>query len=230
MLPPVHLKNPTPEEFRDRFLHYLRYSRGMELRHARAADHLAALELAVRETLIERSILTRRTYDEIKPKTINYLSVEYLLGRLLKNNLIATHLQSTAHEAMQLLGLNLDTIIEEEPDPGLGNGGLGRLAACFLDSLATQDYPAYGYGLHYDYGMFRQDFENGWQVELADTWLEEGSPWQVERADLTVPVMIGGRIEWSQDDDGKHHPSWLGWRTFYGVPRDILVAGYDTLH
>ena len=229
MLPPVYLKKPTPEEFRDRFLHYLRYSCGMELRQARAADHLAALELAVRETLIERSILTRRTYDEIKPKSVNYLSVEYLLGRLLKNNLIATHLQSTAHEAMQLLGLNLDTIIEEEPDPGLGNGGLGRLAACFLDSLATQDYPAYGYGLHYDYGMFRQDFEDGWQVELADTWLEEGSPWQVERADLTVPVMIGGRIEWDQDDDGKHHPSWLGWRTFYGVPRDILIAGYDTL-
>jgi len=229
MLPPVHVKKPTPEEFRDRFLHYLRYSCGMELRHARAADHLAALELAVRETLIERSILTRRTYDEVKPKTVNYLTVEYLLGRLLKNNLIATDMQATAHEAMQLLGLNLDTIIEEEPDPGLGNGGLGRLAACFLDSLATLDYPAYGYGLHYDYGMFRQDFENGWQVELADTWLEEGSPWQVERADLTVPVMIGGRIEWSQDDGGKHHPSWRGWRTFYGVPRDILVAGYDTL-
>ncbi len=229
MLPPVHLNNPTPEEFRDRFLHYLRYSCGMELRHARAADHLAALELAVRETLIERSILTRRTYDEIKPKTVNYLTVEYLLGRLLKNNLIATNMQATAHEAMQLLGLNLDTIIEEEPDPGLGNGGLGRLAACFLDSLATLDYPAYGYGLHYDYGMFRQDFENGWQVELADTWLEEGSPWQVERADLTVPVMIGGRIEWSQDSGGKHYPSWRGWRTFYGVPRDILVAGYDTL-
>ena len=130
---------------------------------------------------------------------------------------------------MQLLGLNLDTIIEEEPDPGLGNGGLGRLAACFLDSLATLDYPAFGYGLHYDYGMFRQDFEDGWQVEFADTWLEEGSPWELERADLTVPVRIGGRIEWDQDDDGKHHPTWVGWRTFYGVPHDILVAGYGTL-
>jgi len=228
MLPPVELKTPSPEEFRDRFLGYLRYSGGMEMRHARAADHLTALELAVRETLIERAILTHRTYDEVLPKKVHYLSLEYLMGRLLRNNLIATDLLSTAHEAMQLLGLNLDTIVEEEPDPGLGNGGLGRLAACFLDSLATLNYPAVGYGLHYDYGMFRQNFDKGWQVELADTWLEEGSPWQIERADLTVPVKIGGHIDWRQDEKGKHHPVWKGWRTFFGVPRDILVAGYDT--
>ncbi len=229
MLPPVHLKQPTPEEFRDRFLHYLRYSCGMELRHARAADHLAAVELAVRESLIDRAILTRRTYDQILPKIVNYLSVEYLLGRLLRNNLLATGLMGTAREAMQMLGLNLDTVVEEEPDPGLGNGGLGRLAACFLDSLATLDYPAFGYGLHYDYGMFRQAFENGWQVELADTWLEEGNPWAVERADRAVPVMIGGRIDWDQTTDGKHRPTWRDWRTFYGVPNDILIAGYGTL-
>ena len=229
MLPPVHLKNPTPEKFRDRFLQYLRYSGGIEMRHARAADHLTALELAVRESLIERAILTRRTYDDIHPKTVHYLSLEYLMGRLLRNNMIATDLLATAHEAMQLRVLNLDTIVEEEPDSGLGNGGLGRLAACFLDSLATLDYPAIGYGLNYDYGMFRQDFDQGWQVELADTWLEEGSPWQIERADLTVPVKIGGEIEWEQDERGKHHPVWRGWRTFFGVPRDVLVAGYDTL-
>ena len=209
MQPPVHLKQPTPEEFRERFLHYLRYSCGMELRHARAADHLAALELAVRESLIDRAILTRRTYDSVMPKTVHYLSVEYLLGRLLRNNLIATNLLGTAHEAMQQLGLNLDTIVEEEQDAGLGNGGLGRLAACFLDSLATLDYPSFGYGLHYDYGMFRQDFKDGWQVEHADTWFEEGNPWEVERSDLTVPVMIGGHIEWDRDGAGKHHPRWL---------------------
>jgi starch phosphorylase len=228
MLPAVHLKNPSAEEFRDRIIHYLRYACGLELRHARAADHLAALELAVRETLIDREILTRRTYDELQPKTVHYLSLEYLLGRLLHNNLISTDLLAVAREAMQLLGLNLDTVIEEEPDPGLGNGGLGRLAACFLDSLATLDYPAYGYGLRYDYGMFRQSIENGWQVEHADTWLQRGFRWEVRRDDLRVPVRFGGRIDWNQTESGGHRPAWADWRTAYGLPYDVLVAGFRT--
>lgn len=228
MLPAVHLKNPSAEEFRDRIIHYLRYACGLELRHARAADHLAALELAVRETLIDREILTRRTYDEIHPKTVHYLSLEYLLGRLLLNNLISTDLLVVARDAMQLLGLNLDTVIKEEPDPGLGNGGLGRLAACFLDSLATLDYPAYGYGLRYDYGMFRQSIENGWQVEHADTWLQRGFRWEIRRDDLRVPVRFGGRIDWNQTEKGGHRPAWSDWRTAYGVPYDVLVAGFRT--
>jgi glycogen phosphorylase len=227
-MPPVRLKNPTPEEFRDRFLHYLRYAGGVELRLARPDDHLAALELAVRETLIDRAILARRTYDAIRPKTVHYMSMEYLPGRLARNNLIATDLLGVAHEAMQLLGLNLDTILEEEPDPGLGNGGLGRLAACYLDSLATLDYPAYGYGLRYDYGMFRQQFEDGWQVEHADTWLEEGFRWGVPRHDLMVPVKVGGHVEWVETDRGKHRPTWRGWRVAYGIPHDVLIAGYHT--
>jgi starch phosphorylase len=200
----------------------------LELRHARAADHLAALELAVRETLIDREILTRRTYDEVEPKTVHYLSLEYLLGRLLLNNLISTELLDVAREAMQMIGLNLDTVLEEEPDPGLGNGGLGRLAACFLDSLATLDYPAYGYGLRYDYGMFRQAFENGWQIEHADTWLQRGFRWEIRRDDLRVPVRFGGRIAWDDIGDGRHRPSWADWRTAYGVPYDVLVAGFRT--
>jgi starch phosphorylase len=228
MLPAVHIKNPTAEEFRDRIIHYLRYAGGLELRHAHAADHLAALELAVRETLIDREILTRRTYDEVEPKTVHYLSLEYLLGRLLHNNLISTELLDVAREAMQMLGLNLDAVLEEEPDPGLGNGGLGRLAACFLDSLATLDYPAYGYGLRYDYGMFRQSFENGWQVEHADTWLQRGFRWEVRRDDLRVPVRFGGRIDWSPGSEGGHQPAWADWRTIYGVPYDVLIAGFRT--
>ncbi|PWB78195.1 MAG: glycogen phosphorylase [Holophagae bacterium] len=229
MQPTVRVTQPTPEEFRDRFLHYLRYSCGIEMQFARAADHLEALALAVRESIIDRTILTRATYDEVRPKVVNYLSLEYLLGRLMRNNLIATGLLDTAREAMQLIGLNLDTIIDEEHDAGLGTGGLGRLAACFLDSLATLDYPAYGYGLRYDYGMFRQHFEDGWQVEHADDWLAEGNAWEVERPDLAVRVMIGGHIDWDRDEFGGHHPRWADWRTFYGVPYDMLVAGYDTL-
>jgi len=229
MLPAVHIKKPTPEEFRDRFVYYLRYTCGLEFRHARPVDHLVALGRAVRETMIDREILTRRTYDAAGPKTVHYLSMEYLLGRLLTNNLIATGLQETAREAMQLLGLNLDTIVEEEPDPGLGNGGLGRLAACFLDSLATLDYPAYGYGLRYDYGMFRQGIENGWQVEQADTWLENPCPWEVQRNDREVAVRFGGSVEWTHvQESGKHRPVWTNWREIYGIPHDILIAGYGT--
>ena len=229
MLPAVHIKKPTPEEFRDRFVYYLRYTSGLELRHARPVDHLVALGRAVRETMIDREILTRRTYDDVKPKVVHYLSMEYLLGRLLTNNLIATGLQETAREAMQLLGLNLDTIVDEESDPGLGNGGLGRLAACFLDSLATLDYPAYGYGLRYDYGMFRQGIEGGWQVEQADNWLENPFPWEVERNDRRVAVRFGGSVEWTQvQESGKHRPIWTGWREIFGIPHDILIAGYGT--
>ena len=229
MLPEVRLTKPTVEEFRDRFLHYLRYSGGLELRHARAVDHLTALGHSVRETLIDREILTRRSWDEVGPKVVHYLSMEYLLGRLMLNNLISTGLLDTAREAMQMLGLNLDTILDEEPDPGLGNGGLGRLAACFLDSLATLDYPAYGYGLRYEYGMFRQAFEGGWQVEQADTWLDEGFPWEVVRHDRTVKVRIGGTVDWIADEKtGKHRPVWVGWREVFGVPHDILVGGYRT--
>ena len=218
----------TPEQLRDRFLHHLRYSRGLELRQATAADHLSALELTVRERLIDRAVTTRELHDRTQPKTVHYLSMEYLLGRLLRNNLIATDLLDTAHQAMQLLGLNLDTIVEEEADPGLGNGGLGRLAACFMDSLATLDYPAYGYGLRYDYGMFRQQIEDGWQVEQPDTWLKGGYSWEVARPDLTAEVMVGGRIDWVERPDGKHQPRWVEQRPMYGVPHDVLVAGYGT--
>ncbi len=229
MQPEVHIKQPTPEEFRDRFIYYLRYTCGLEFRHARPVDHLLALGRAVRENIIDREILTRRTYDDVKPKMVHYLSMEYLLGRLLTNNLIATGMLDTAREAMQLLGLNLDTIVEEESDPGLGNGGLGRLAACFLDSLATLDYPSYGYGLRYDYGMFRQGIENGWQMEHADTWLEDGFPWEIARNDRRVAVRFGGTVEWSHaQESGKHRPVWTGWREVYGVPHDILIAGYGT--
>ncbi|NOZ77969.1 MAG: glycogen/starch/alpha-glucan phosphorylase [Acidobacteria bacterium] len=218
----------SADELRDRFVRYLRYQRGLRLDEAGPAEYLAALELVVRDVLIDRAMDTQRTYDLVKPKTVHYLSMEFLLGRLLHNNLISTGLLEPAREAMQQLGLNLDVITEEEPDPGLGNGGLGRLAACFLDSLATLDYPAFGYGLRYEYGMFRQEIQNGWQVERPDTWLKGGYAWEIPRPDLTVPVKVGGGVEWHQGASGKFRPSWVNWRVFYGVPHDILVAGYQT--
>ncbi len=221
-------KTMTPDEFAQRFLHHLRYTRGLTLDRARPEDQLAALQLAVRETLIEREMETRALYEAANPKKVCYLSMEFLVGRLLMNNLIATGLLDTAREAMQGLGLNMDTLVDEEPDPGLGNGGLGRLAACYLDSLASLDYPAYGYGLRYEYGLFRQELVNGWQVETPDDWLKNGYAWEIPRPDLTVPVPIGGRIEWRPLPDGQHRPMWTGQRILYGVPYDVLVAGFGT--
>ncbi|MBZ5587322.1 MAG: glycogen/starch/alpha-glucan phosphorylase [Acidobacteriia bacterium] len=217
----------SPQAFRDRFVHYLRYVRGLEVADATPADYLAALQLAIRETLIDRAVETQRLQNENDPKIVHYLSLEYLLGRLVDNNLIATGLRSVADEAMTGLGLNLDRLMEEEPDPGLGNGGLGRLAACFLESLATLDYPAFGYGLRYDFGIFRQEFIGGWQRERPDNWLKGGYAWEIVRPDLTVTVRLGGHVE-MQGDDGKHRPVWTGSHVLYGVPYDVLVAGYRT--
>jgi starch phosphorylase len=222
------MTSPEPHSaaFRDRFLHNLRYMRGLELEESSAADHFAALVLTVREGLVDRAVATRRAHARARAKTVYYLSLEYLLGRLLRNNLIATGQLETAHEALASLGLDLDAVLEEELDPGLGNGGLGRLAACFMESLATLDYPAVGYGLRYDYGIFRQELRDGWQHERPDTWLKGGHVWAVHRPDLTVPVRLGGHVE---RDRGSHpHPRWKPGSTFFGVPHDVLVAGYGT--
>jgi starch phosphorylase len=213
--------------FRDRFLHYLRYVRGRELADATLADQLAALQLTVREALIDRAVATQRLHANRDPKTVYYLSLEYLLGRLVVNNLIATGQREVARAAMEELGLDLDSIVREEAEPGLGNGGLGRLAACFLESLATLDYPAFGHGLRYDFGIFRQEFVGGWQRECPDTWLENGYGWEIPRPDLTVPVRIGGTAH-AGDGNGGKRPCWTDTRTLYGVPYDVLVAGFGT--
>ena len=222
---------PAPlsvEELQQKFLGYLRYIRGLDLGEAGARDELAALALVLRRVLVDRAFATQTAYREQTPKTVHYLSLEYLIGRLMHNNLIATGLLENARAAMAGLGRDLDALLEEEPDPGLGNGGLGRLAACFLDSLATLDYPAYGYGLRYEYGIFRQEFVDGWQRERPDTWLKGGYQWELDRSDLTVEIPIGGGIEWFPGKDGKPTPRWVGWRTLNGVPSDVLVAGFGT--
>lgn len=223
------IEEQSTSDFLRRFQHWLRYGRGVEMYQATAADHLAALKLTVRERLVDQAVLTSAHYREKDPKTVHYLSLEFLIGRLLENNLISQGLLPIAREAMAQIGMDLEEILDEEVDPGLGNGGLGRLAACFLDSLATQDYPSFGYGLHYDYGMFRQRFENGWQVEYPDLWMEGGYPSELTRYDRILDVKVGGRVDWKADERGKHKPTWVDWRIIRGVPQDILIAGYDTL-
>jgi glycogen phosphorylase len=202
--------------------------RGLELAESSPADHLAALALTVREPLVDRRLHTHNTYRAPKPKTVYYLSMEYMLGRLTRNNLIATGLLDTAQEVLEELGLDLDAILEEEPDPGLGSGGLGRLAACFMESLATLDYPAVGYGLRYDYGIFRQEFRQGWQHERPDTWLKGGHVWAIHRPDRAVSVPIGGRVDVETLANGRLRRRWVPGNEFNGIPHDVLVAGFGT--
>jgi len=217
----------SPQGFRDRFVHYLRYVRDTGVGEATPADQLAALQLAIREKLIDRAAATGRTYAERDPKTVYYLSLEYLIGRLVENNLNATGLDPVARRALAGLGLDLDRVVEAEPDPGLGNGGLGRLAACFLESLATLDYPAVGYGLRYEFGIFRQEFVGGWQRERPDTWLKGGYAWEIARPELTVTVHIGG-TSGTRSAGGARDASWQGGQVVHGVPYDVLIAGYGT--
>ena len=218
----------TADGFRQRFLHNLRYLRGLELAEASAGDHMAALVLTVRERLVDRAAVTAARHRAAGAKTVYYLSMEYLLGRLLRNNLLATGTLDTAREALAGLGLDLEALLEEESDPGLGNGGLGRLAACFLDSLATLDYPAVGYGLRYDYGIFRQEFHDGWQAELPDRWLKGGHPWGIHRSDLAVPLALGGSVTRAAGASRADASVWSEGQSLLGMPHDVLVAGYAT--
>ena len=200
-------------------------------RHAASAtprDWWVATALAVRDTIHERMIATQAVHNAQNARRIYYFSLEYLMGRLFGNNLIATGMLQTAEAALTSLGQDFEKIRESEVDMGLGNGGLGRLAACFLDSLATLDYPALGYGIYYEFGLFKQEFQNGRQIEHPDNWIIFGSPWEVVRPEYTQEVRIFGRVENVFDDRGNYRPRWVGTKTILGVPHDIPIAGYGT--
>ncbi|MBN1204878.1 MAG: glycogen/starch/alpha-glucan phosphorylase [Myxococcaceae bacterium] len=216
-----------PANVRRGFLEHVRYSRGKNPETATAHDRFMALSLAVRDRLAHRWVRTARTYYERDVKRAYYLSAEYLLGRALGNNLINTGMYEAAEQAMREVGVDLTTLIEMEPDAGLGNGGLGRLAACFLDSLATLGYPGTGYGIRYEFGIFTQDIVDGYQVERADEWLKFGNPWEIVRPEKAVPVRFFGRVEHHQASDGQRVARWVGGKTVVGVPFDTPIAGFQ---
>ncbi len=195
---------------------------------ASARDWWIATALAVRESIHERMIRTQKVHNEKNVRRLYYFSLEYLMGRLFRNNLLATGLDDIVHEALAGLGQDFNRIRECEVDMGLGNGGLGRLAACFLDSLATLDYPALGYGIYYEYGLFKQAFLEGNQIEAPDNWIIFGCPWEVVRAEYTQEVKLFGRVENVFDDRGNYRPRWVDTKTIIGVPHDIPTAGYGT--
>ena len=195
---------------------------------ATSRDWWVATALAVRDTIHERLIATQAVHNEQNVRRIYYFSLEYLLGRLFGNNLLATGLLGAAEAALKDLGQDFEKIRESEVDMGLGNGGLGRLAACFLDSLATLDYPALGYGIYYEFGLFKQSFVDGHQVEAPDNWIIFGSPWEVVRPEYTQEVRLFGRVENVFDDRGNYRPRWVDTKTILGVPHDIPTAGFGT--
>lgn len=181
---------------------------------------------AIKDRLLDRFMKTQREHNKSQVRRAYYLSMEYLMGRLLTNNLYNSGYHDMVRDVLTDLGQDFDAIVDVEPDMGLGNGGLGRLAACFLDSLATMDLPAIGYGIHYRYGLFRQEFLNGHQVEEPDTWTEKGCPWEIKRPLFTQKVKLYGRVSPHVGPDGKKKSVWLDYKTIEGVPYDLPIVGH----
>ncbi|WP_225913812.1 glycogen/starch/alpha-glucan phosphorylase [Leptolyngbya ohadii] len=206
----------------------LYYLQGKDETFATLYDYYMALAYTVRDRLIHRRIKTAQAYFQKDSKVVYYLSAEFLIGRLLLNNLINLGLYEPMQQVLKESGLNLDDLLEREEEPGLGNGGLGRLAACFLDSLATLEIPAVGYGIRYEFGIFDQYIADGWQVEHPDNWLRYGNPWELARPDYTVEVKFGGHTEATADAQGHVRTRWVPRITIFGTPYDTPIPGYGT--
>lgn len=191
------------------------------------SDIYRALVLSVRDLLIRKWLRTQHEYARRDVKKVYYLSLEFLMGRLLSTTLINIGYYDECRDMMRSMGYDIDEVVEVEKDMGLGNGGLGRLAACFLDSMATLQIPSFGYGIRYEYGIFDQDIENGYQVEKPDSWLAYGTPWDVRRPELTCRVKFGGSVATSQDGEGRIHFDWVNTNDVHAVAYDVPVPGYE---
>jgi starch phosphorylase len=189
-------------------------------------DWYVALAHAVRDRLLERWNRTVSTFAAPEVKVACYLSAEFLIGPQLGKNLLDLGIEQATREALAQLGQDLDELVLQEEEPGLGNGGLGRLAACFLDSLATLERPAFGYGIRYEFGMFDQQIRDGWQVEVTDTWLRLGNPWEIERPEVSFHVKWGGQTEHRRDESGRHRARWIPERVIRGTAFDTPIPGY----
>jgi len=219
---------PGVEALAQSFLDNLLFVQGRSVERATVNDLYMALAHTVRDRLVERWISTTRNYQAQDVRVVCYLSAEFLTGPHLANNLIYLGIYDEAEQAMRKLGLDLNLLIEQEGEPGLGNGGLGRLASCFMDSLATLDIPAIGYGIRYEYGIFDQQIRDGWQVESTDNWLRLGNPWALERPEDAFEVKMGGHTETHTDARGRVHVKWVPERLVRGVPHDTPILGYRT--
>jgi len=223
-------KAPGPrkeiQNFTQEFLRHLNYTQGRVLERATPNDLYMALAHTVRDQLFERWLHTVQNYPKPGVRIVSYLSAEFLLGPHLENNLINLGIYDDARNALEDLGLDFKKIIEKEEEPGLGNGGLGRLAACYLDSLATLEIPAVGYGIRYEFGIFDQVIRDGWQFEITDQWLRLGNPWEIHRPEIAYHVKFGGHTEGYYDDQGAYRVRWIPSREVKGTAYDTPIAGY----
>ncbi len=218
----------TADMIEERTLFHLRYSRGKTLHVATDFDKFWSFAHVVRDLAVDGFTATQEAYLQKDVKRVYYLSMEFLIGKMLERNVLAFNILEPATEALKRLDIDLGKIIEMDIEAGLGNGGLGRLAACFLDSMASMELPAYGYGLRYEHGIFRQEFEDGWQRERPDNWLELGYPWEMVRPEYTMPVFVYGRVENISDTRRGKQPVWTDWQMFKAVPYDIPMIGFQT--
>ncbi len=220
----------TAQSIRDSIIHHLLSFQGRDPERSGASDIYKALAFTLRDIMVEKWIKTQKTFYAKKKKRVYYLSLEFLIGRSLGNSIINLGLYDEVKQAVAELGFSMEEIREQEEDAALGNGGLGRLAACFMDSIATLKIPAYGYGIRYEYGLFNQQLINGYQVERPDSWLRYGTPWEFERRLPVFNVQFYGRVSTYQDDKGRYRSKWIDTQDVMAMPCDILVPGYKNDH
>ncbi|HEY2148913.1 MAG TPA: glycogen/starch/alpha-glucan family phosphorylase, partial [Pirellulales bacterium] len=217
---------------REALVHHLHFTLAKDEFSATEHDYFMALAHAVRDRMIARWLRTQQSYYHEDRKRVYYLSMEYLIGRTLSNALVNLELVEECRQELQDLGLKLDQLIAEEPEAGLGNGGLGRLAACLMDSLATLGLPAYGYGIRYEYGIFQQRIENGYQVEAPDNWLHLGNPWEIRRVEDQYSIQFYGYVRQLTDANGRQQFEWVGGEDAKAIAFDMPIPGYgcDTVN
>lgn len=216
----------SPEALKRAFVDSMFFNQARYWRVATTHDLFMAAAYTVRDRMLERWIRTAEAYREVRARTVCYLSAEFLLGPQLGNNLINLGIVDSARKGARDLGIDIEAIFAEEPEPGLGNGGLGRLAACYLDSLATLSIPAIGYGIRYEHGIFDQSIDDGWQVEDCDLWLSHGNPWEIPRYHLRYPVQFGGHTEPCTDEHGRFRVRWVPSIDLYGIAYDTPILGF----
>ena len=220
----------TSESIRDSIIHHLLSFQGRDPERSGASDIYKALAFTLRDIMVEKWIKTQKTFYAKKKKRVYYLSLEFLIGRSLGNSIINLGLYDEVKQAVSELGFSMEEIREQEEDAALGNGGLGRLAACFMDSIATLKIPAYGYGIRYEYGLFNQQLIDGYQVERPDNWLRYGTPWEFERRLPVFSIQFYGKVSTYQDDKGCYRSKWIDTQDVMAMPCDIMVPGYMNDH
>src|SRR5215469_9837469 len=216
----------SKEALKQAILDNLFYIVGRTQNAANDQEFYSALAYTVRDRILAQWLATIKDHATHDARIVCYLSAEFLMGPYLANSLVNLQLEGPIREAVTELDRDLDRLIEQESEPGLGNGGLGRLAACYLDSMATMGVPAVGYGIRYEFGIFHQRIDDGWQVELTDHWLSYGNPWEIRRPHRSVEVGFGGHTEAATDSDGKYSVRWIPASIVKGVPYDTPILGY----